>query len=186
MAAADFAGRSEAREEALELLYAADVRGQSITETLAARRVTPLEYAAEITEGLAAHLGDVDAAISRHLTGWRIERMPVLDRAIARIAAYEIAHRPDVPTGVVLAEAVGLAEAYCGERSQRFLNGVLAAVAREARPAADRPADAAAPNDEAAPDEAVPDGAAGDLGSAEPTDGVASAEPASGQERSDG
>ncbi len=180
MAAADFAGRSEAREEALELLYAADVRGLSISETLAVRRVTPLEYAAEITAGLAAHLGDVDAAISRHLTGWRIERMPVLDRAIARIAAYEIAHRPDVPTGVVLAEAVGLAEAYCGERSQRFLNGVLAAVAREARPAAaadDAPADDA-PADAAAPDEApVSEGA---------PDNPAPGDPAAEQEQSDG
>lgn len=134
MAASGFAGRSEAREEALALLYEADICGVSLETLMADRRAAPLEYAADIVDGLAEHLEAIDEVISRHLTGWRIERMPVVDRSIARIAAYELGHRPDVPTGAVLAEAVGLADAYCGDRSRRFLNGVLSSVAAETRP----------------------------------------------------
>lgn len=156
MAASGFAGRSEAREEALALLYEADVCAVTLEAVMTGRRAAPLEYAAEIVNGLAENLEAVDDVISRHLTGWRIERMPVVDRAIARIAAYELSCRPDVPTGAVLAEAVGLADAYCGDRSRRFLNGVLSSVA-----AAVRPDEAAgdAPHEDTEPQDAQPQGA---------------------------
>ena len=81
----------------------------------------------------------IDTLIGDHLRGWRLPRMALVDRTIARMATWELLSRPDVPTGVVLSEAVELATLYSGEDSPRFLNGVLRAVAdtvRDDEPAA--------------------------------------------------
>ena len=66
--------------------------------------------------------------------------MPVIDRNVLRIAVYELAHRPDVPTGAALSEAVELASRYSTAESGRFVNGVLAKIAVELRPASALPA----------------------------------------------
>jgi N utilization substance protein B len=77
----------------------------------------------------------IDAAISSHSRGWSIERMPALDRAILRVGVFELSERPDVPVAVVIDEAVRLAKRFSTDDSGRFVNGVLAAVARAVRPA---------------------------------------------------
>ena len=59
--------------------------------------------------------------------------MAPVDRAILRLAAYELAHRPRTPVAVVLNEAVELANLYSTESSGRFVNGVLATIARRVR-----------------------------------------------------
>ena len=125
--------RREAREEALAVLYQAELSGESVEETLASREVPPDAFAMEIAEGVDDLRDDLDALIGRHLTNWRVERMPIVDRTIARIAAWELDAQPDTPTGVVLSEAVELASQYCGEKSAPFLNGVLSSVADEVR-----------------------------------------------------
>jgi N utilization substance protein B len=86
--------------------------------------------------GVGEHLGELDALITRFAKGWRIERMPAVDRALLRMGCWELAHRPDVPTGAILSEAVDLAREYSTEDSSRFVNGVLAAVAKHLRPGA--------------------------------------------------
>lgn len=126
-------GRREAREEALSLLYETELTAESATDALAAREVPLEDYAIEMILGIEADRADLDELIGRHLTGWRIERMPIVDRVIARMAAWELRSRTDVPTGAVLSEAVELATQYCGEDSPRFLNGVLRAVADDVR-----------------------------------------------------
>ena len=113
---------------------AAGFIGSSVAEAMDDRPVPPEGYALEAIQGIEDERDPIDAAISRHLKGWRLERMAIVDRTIARIAAWELGYRPDVPTGAVLSEAVGLATQYCGEDSPRFLNGVLRAVANELRP----------------------------------------------------
>jgi transcription antitermination protein NusB len=60
--------------------------------------------------------------------------MPAVDRALCRLGAYELAYEPDVPGAVVLDEAVELAKQFSTEDSARFVNGVLAAIARAVRP----------------------------------------------------
>lgn len=127
-------GRREAREEALSLLYETELTAESADDALAARDVPLEDYAVEMILGIEADRADLDAVIGRHLTGWRIERMPIVDRVIARMATWELRSRADVPTGAVLSEAVELATQYCGEDSPRFLNGVLRAVADDVRP----------------------------------------------------
>ena len=71
--------------------------------------------------------------LQRHVQGWTIDRMAVLDRTLLRMAAYELAHEPSVPVAVVISEAVELAKQYSTEESGRFVNGVLGSVAKEVR-----------------------------------------------------
>jgi len=137
--------RREARETALGVLYAAEAQGRDLLEVLADRPVAPSDYAVEVVEGVASTIDQLDELIGRHAEGWRTERMPAVDRALLRMAVYELCHRADVPTAAVLSEVVDLAGDYSTERSSRFVNGVVSSVAAEARSdgSADAPADGA-------------------------------------------
>lgn len=126
-------GRREAREEALGALYELELTGESAVEALARREVPPEAYALEVIEGVCAERVVLDELLGRHLVAWTVPRLAVVDRTLARMAAWELLRRPDVPTGVVLSELVELATQYAGEESPRFLNGVLRAVADEVR-----------------------------------------------------
>lgn len=125
--------RREAREEALGLLYELEVTGESLQTALSARVVPLEEYSLALIEGVTGASDEIDRRIGAHLRGWTVDRLAVVDRVLARIATWELYEHPDVPTGVVLSEAVELASQYCGEESPRFLNGVLSAVAAQAR-----------------------------------------------------
>ncbi|MFM7069152.1 MAG: transcription antitermination factor NusB, partial [Actinomycetes bacterium] len=83
--------------------------------------------------GVFAHRVDIDRTIDRLAHGWSIERMPLLDLAVLRLGCFELEHTPETPTGVVLSEAADLAAEYGTDDSARFVNGVLAAAAREYR-----------------------------------------------------
>lgn len=126
--------RHDARERAFHLLYESEMKGESGGDVLAALPVEPDGFATELVAGFDAHRDEVDAVIGAHSHNWDVERMPALDRAVLRLATYELLHRPDVPTGVVLSEAVGLATSYSTEESGRFVNGVLSAIAAQVRP----------------------------------------------------
>jgi N utilization substance protein B len=126
--------RREARETALGLLYEADVRGETPAQTLARQIVPPVEYAQVLLTGVAEHRDELDQLLRDVSHGWAIERMAVIDRALLRLSTYELAHRPDVPTGAVLSEAVELAKRYGTDDSSRFVNGVLGTLARQLRP----------------------------------------------------
>ncbi len=129
--------RREAREEALGLLYEMEVTGDSLQEALRSKPVPPEAYAREMIEGVVCELLELDERIGTHLLDWTVDRLAVVDRVLVRMATWELTRRDDVPTGVVLSEAVELATLYSGEESPRFLNGVLRAVATEARPVPD-------------------------------------------------
>jgi N utilization substance protein B len=126
--------RSEARERALSLLYEAEAKAQLPTDVLAALPVPAEALAQLIVAGVEAHREQVDALISKHAKGWTLARMPTIDRTVLRIATFELLERPDVPVAVVLDEAVELAKRFSTDDSGRFVNGVLAAIARETRP----------------------------------------------------
>lgn len=121
--------RREARDRALSLLYEAETKGVNGDAVLAAQPVPVEGYARDLVEGVAGHRESLDAVIATHAHGWTIERMPVLDATLLRMAIFELEHRPDVPAKVVLNEAIELAKTYSTDDSPRFLNGVLAAVA---------------------------------------------------------
>jgi N utilization substance protein B len=126
--------RRQARERALSLLYEADVKETTPAEVLAGLPVEPDPFAVELVEGVGEHGEEVDHWLRRYARDWAVERMPAIDRALLRIGVFELLHRPDVPTGVVLSEAVELAARYSTEDSGRFVNGVLAGIADQVRP----------------------------------------------------
>ncbi len=127
--------RSDARERALYLLYEAHSKGISGREALAAQLLDPDELTTLLVTGVETHRDTLDAAIAGRATGWTLQRMPVLDLNVLRIAAFELAHRPDVPIAVVIDEAVELAKRFSTDDSSRFVNGVLSALVPELRPA---------------------------------------------------
>jgi N utilization substance protein B len=125
--------RRRARERALELLYEAETKDLSPSELLAELPVAPEQYASQLVLGVERHAEEVDRLLSRHATGWAVARMPMVDRCVLRMAAYELLDELEVPVAVVLDEAVELAKTYSTEDSGRYVNGVLSAVAAEVR-----------------------------------------------------
>ena len=128
--------RSDARERALYLLYEAHSKGVAPADTIELQVIEPDAMTQELVTGVGEWLDTLDAHIATHAKGWTLARMPVLDLSVMRLAVYELLRRPDVPTAVVLNEAV---ERFSTDDSGRFVNGVLAAIAADVRPApADR------------------------------------------------
>ena len=115
--------RQDARERALGLLYAVDagVDGDPLG---------PTGRAGRLAVGVLDHLEEIDAIIDSHSTGWRLNRMPAVDRTILRIGVYELRYT-DTPVGVVVSEAVELAKRYSTAKSGSFVNAVLANVASD-------------------------------------------------------
>lgn len=110
--------RAPAREQALNALYAADIAGVAPTpEGLSGR-------ARRYVEGTWANVVDLDRQIEDAATGWRLGRMPAVDRNILRLALYEL-RIGTTPVGVVVSEAVNLAKRFSTERSGAFVNAVL-------------------------------------------------------------
>ncbi len=127
--------RREARERALSLLYEAETKDKSPAEVLSELPVSPDSFAADLVAGVGSHAEQIDDLIARHAIGWALDRMPAVDRAVLRMATYELLARADVPTAVVISEAVALAGSYSTDESGRFVNGVLSAIAAEVRTA---------------------------------------------------
>jgi transcription antitermination protein NusB len=132
------AARSKARKRALDVLYESDVRGTDPVTTLAERLAQadpPVpDYSVELVEGVTGNLPLLDEVLGAHAEGWTVSRMPPVDRAVLRLALYELLVRDDVPDAVVIDEAVELAKSLSTDESPRFVNGVLGRVLRE-RPA---------------------------------------------------
>ena len=126
--------RREAREMALGLLYSAEAHNADPRELLAAQPTAAGDYSGLLVEGVAEHLEEIDALIDRYAEGWKADRMPAVDRALARLAVFELGHVPSVPTAAVLSEAVELVGDYSTDRSSRFVNGLLSRIAEELRP----------------------------------------------------
>jgi N utilization substance protein B len=131
--------RRKARKRALDVLYEADLRRMPITDALEAyveRLETPkpeqLGYTVAVVEGVAAHLDRVDELIASYAEGWTLERMPVVDRNLARIAVYELVYVDEIDDAVAITEAVELAKTLSTEDSPRFLNGLLGRIAEYA------------------------------------------------------
>jgi N utilization substance protein B len=129
------AARSKARKRALDVLFEAEARGDSALATLQRRQALaepPIApYTAELVEGVTTHRDAIDDVIANFAEGWTLERMPAVDRQALRIAVYELLWRDDIPDAVAIDEAVTLAKDLSTDDSPRFVNGLLAAVARD-------------------------------------------------------
>ena len=117
------------------LLYEAEQKDQPVTDILAELPTDPDPFAVDLAIGADERQAEIDELLGHYAKGWAVDRMPATDRAILRMAVYELGHRPDVPTGAVISEAVELAGEFSTDESSRFVNGLLARIARELRPA---------------------------------------------------
>jgi N utilization substance protein B len=126
------AARSKARKRAVDVLYEADVRGGDRLAVLRDRIETanpPVpEHTVRLVEGVAEHAARIDELIDAHASNWSIDRLPDVDRAILRMATFELLWADDVPDLVVIDEAVELAKALSTDDSPGYVNGVLGAI----------------------------------------------------------
>ncbi|NNC93055.1 MAG: transcription antitermination factor NusB [Acidimicrobiia bacterium] len=124
--------KGSAREQALRILYEADQRaGDESDGTIAPGG----GRTGRIVAGVTAEQEQLDEGLESVSTNWRVDRMPPVDRAILRIGLYELRHDAATSVGTIIDEAVELAKRYSTEQSGRFVNGVLAELARRERPA---------------------------------------------------
>jgi N utilization substance protein B len=126
------AARSKARKRAVDVLYEADVRSGDplalLRERLADETPPVPEHTVRLVEGVAEHSARIDALIDAHASNWSIDRLPDVDRAILRMAVFELLWADDVPDAVVIDEAVELAKALSTDDSPAYINGVLGAI----------------------------------------------------------
>jgi N utilization substance protein B len=131
-------GRHQARKRAVDLLFEAEARGLTPAEVVDSRiglaetnadDVSVLNpYTVTVARGVSEHTAHIDELIASYLQGWTLERLPAVDRAILRVAVWELLHADDVPEPVAVDEAVELAKELSTDESPGFVNGVLGQV----------------------------------------------------------
>lgn len=157
-----FSGRTLARQRAVDVLYAADLRGQRISDAVDAwlenarhnlegnlpqsepelarqaraqaelDSLDSFQYARTIALGVAEHQASIDELIDAYARDWTLARMPKVDLAILRVATWELLYNDEVPTAVAIAEAGKLAQVLSTDSSPRFVSGVLHGIAESA------------------------------------------------------
>lgn len=138
--------RHRSRQRALQVLFLLDLRKQPADEGIHSyyaslfsdddapeeeeRDAPPDRFMEELVRGAAAETESIDRRIAERSENWRLERMPVVDRNILRLAVYEM-KAGATPPAVVINEALELARRFSGEESVPFINGILDAIRRE-------------------------------------------------------
>lgn len=133
--------RTQARRQALDILFAADVAGHDLAAALAdaedlardALSEDPRAFARDLVRGVIEHREEIDGTIRRLADRWELERMPAVDRNLLRIGIFELLHHPEIPVGATINDCVELAKMLSTPDSGRFVNGLLGRIAREAR-----------------------------------------------------
>lgn len=121
--------QADVREEPLALIVASESKRAAGEPDRAASWL----YAREIVDGVNDHREEIDELIVSYAQGWTIDRMPHVDRALLRIASWEMLFNDEVPAAVAIDEAIELAKEYSTEDSSRFVNGVLGKIADHAK-----------------------------------------------------
>lgn len=126
--------RSKARKRALDLLYAADLRGEPATETLDRSveegSAPSNDYTLALVRGVVEHQARIDELLSTYSESWTLDRMPAVDRNVLRIGLYELLYADDVPDGVAVSEAMALVHDLSTDESAPFVNGILGTIQR--------------------------------------------------------
>ncbi|GGT77293.1 MULTISPECIES: transcription antitermination factor NusB [Streptomyces] len=128
------AARSNARKRAFQILFEADQRGASVQQVLADwvrharsddRQPSVNEFTMQLVEGYADYANRIDELIATYAVDWDLDRMPVADRNIVRLGAYELIWLDETPDAVAIDEAVQLAKEFSTDESPTFVNGLL-------------------------------------------------------------
>ncbi len=134
--------RHRAREAALQMLYQWEVGREGVDEVVRTYwsidrpDEAPLSgslqsFANTLLAGTVAHRDEIDPLIAAHSEHWRFSRLAVIDRLILRLAAFELLHSPDIPSKVVINEALELARTFSSDEAVGFVNGILDGIKRE-------------------------------------------------------
>lgn len=141
------ASRRQAREYALQAMFQADVGEVTVQQALTdlwsglmdgegidhsrPPESEEVEFAQRLCHGVDQHRAAIDALIEECSTNWRLSRMPVVDRNVLRLAAFELLACPDIPATVSINEAIELAKKYGSQDSRAFVNGIVDRMARQ-------------------------------------------------------
>lgn len=120
--------RRTAREKAVQCLFQIDMAEVPVKEAVALvmeESKEKTEYLRYLLDGVLKNLAEIDAEIKKYLRGWQLERIANVDRAILRLAFYEIMFEAETPDKVVMNEAIEIAKLFSDEQSHRYINGVL-------------------------------------------------------------
>lgn len=125
-----------ARKHALQLMYQGEIMGEDPKALIEEHRTVPEtqgldEYALALLQGAKKYQDAIDERIVAASENWTMDRMPIVDRSLLRLAAYEMCYVRDVPVSVSINEAVNLAKEFGGEDSPRFVNGILGRIATQ-------------------------------------------------------
>jgi transcription antitermination protein NusB len=127
--------RSKARKRALDVLYAAEMRGQDpvaeLDAAVAEGEGPTNPYTGDLVRGVAAHRARIDELLASYAQGWALDRMPAIDRSALRIGVFELLYADDVPDAVAVSEAVALVRDLSTDDSPAFVNGVLGSMMRD-------------------------------------------------------
>lgn len=130
--------RSRARRAVLQALYQWQLSGQTPDEVEAQfvaeqpLKHVDLDYFQQLLRNIPVHVDELDDALAPSLDR-PVSQLDPIEKAILRIGAFELAHRPDVPWRVVINEAVELAKSFGAEQSHKYVNGILDKVAHVKR-----------------------------------------------------
>jgi N utilization substance protein B len=125
------AGRRNARRQAVFILYQQDLL--ALSAPAAIYRIQDLEvsdYARRLVLGAAAERETIRSTVEANLAGWSWERLGVLERSILRVAVYELMREAEVPTPVIIDQAVELAKRFCSPEAGALVNGILGTMAK--------------------------------------------------------
>ncbi len=136
----DLAARSRSRRRALQAIYAWQVGGNRMIQVIEQFRheqdmeIADLEYFEDLLRGVEKHLVELDAGIRQHIDR-EISEVDPIERAVMRIAAYELRYRPDVPYRVIINEALEVTKRFGADQGHTYVNGVLDKLAAQWREA---------------------------------------------------
>lgn len=126
--------RTKARKRALDVLFAAELRGETATEALdraiAEGEGPTNEYTVVLVRGVEEHRTRIDEVLTAYSEGWSLSRMPAVDRNVLRIGVWELLWTEDVPDAVAISEAMALVTELSTDESPQFVNGVLGNILR--------------------------------------------------------
>ena len=134
--------KSKGRMLAVQAIYQLDLRGDAFLDDMDefigsfVKNEEVRAFAAELAHGCAEHRDELDAQLAAAAEHWDVARMAAVDRAILRLGAHELLHKPDVPPKVAIDEAIRLAKKLGSAESGAFVNGILDRI-MSSRPARD-------------------------------------------------
>lgn len=129
------AARTKSRKRALDILYAAEMRGQdpvaALDAAIAEGEGPTNPHTETLVRGVCEHRARIDELLTTYSQGWTLDRMPAVDRTVLRIGVFELLWVDDVPPAVAVTEAVALVRDLSTDDSPSFVNGVLGSVLRD-------------------------------------------------------